>query len=100
MLQNHRRQRQTTKNPQCVEACGFWGVLRLSESMLWSLRQESNLYLTLRRRPFYPLNYGEAFWAEPVIVRCPGRDIGVHVASMRDGINASVRIRAFLLKMP
>ena len=24
----------------------------------WSLRQESNLYLPLRRRPFYPLNYG------------------------------------------
>jgi hypothetical protein len=24
----------------------------------WSLRQESNLYLALRRRPFYPLNYG------------------------------------------
>ena len=26
----------------------------------WSRRQESNLYLPLRRRPFYPLNYGEA----------------------------------------
>lgn len=25
----------------------------------WSRRQESNLYLPLRRRPFYPLNYGE-----------------------------------------
>ena len=25
----------------------------------WSPRQESNLYLPLRRRPFYPLNYGE-----------------------------------------
>ena len=25
---------------------------------VWSLRQESNLYLALRRRPFYPLNYG------------------------------------------
>ena len=24
----------------------------------WCLRQESNLYLALRRRPFYPLNYG------------------------------------------
>lgn len=23
----------------------------------WSPRQESNLYLTLRRGPFYPLNY-------------------------------------------
>jgi hypothetical protein len=26
---------------------------------MWSRRQESNLYLPLRRRPFYPLNYGE-----------------------------------------
>ena len=25
----------------------------------WSPRQESNLYLTLRRHPFYPLNYEE-----------------------------------------
>ena len=24
----------------------------------WSHRQESNLYLALRRHPFYPLNYG------------------------------------------
>ena len=24
----------------------------------WSPRQESNLHLALRRRPFYPLNYG------------------------------------------
>ena len=26
--------------------------------MRWCLRQESNLYLALRRRSFYPLNYG------------------------------------------
>ena len=26
----------------------------------WSPRQESNLYLALRRRSFYPLNYGGA----------------------------------------
>ena len=25
---------------------------------MWCLRQESNLYLALRRRSFYPLNYG------------------------------------------
>jgi hypothetical protein len=25
----------------------------------WSRRQESNLYLALRRHSFYPLNYGE-----------------------------------------
>ena len=27
--------------------------------MAWPLRQESNLYLALRRHLFYPLNYGE-----------------------------------------
>src|SRR5438876_438915 len=27
-------------------------------NLRWSRRQESNLYLPLRRRPFYPLNYG------------------------------------------
>jgi hypothetical protein len=27
--------------------------------MKWSRRQESNLYLALRRHSFYPLNYGE-----------------------------------------
>ena len=26
--------------------------------IIWPHRQESNLYLPLRRRPFYPLNYG------------------------------------------
>ena len=26
---------------------------------VWSPRQESNLYLALRRHPFYPLNYEE-----------------------------------------
>jgi hypothetical protein len=34
----------------------FWDGLRRRR---WSRRQESNLYLPLRRRPFYPLNYGE-----------------------------------------
>ena len=28
-------------------------------ALRWSRRQESNLHLPLRRRPFYPLNYGE-----------------------------------------
>lgn len=27
--------------------------------VVWSPRQESNLYLALRRRSFYPLNYEE-----------------------------------------
>ena len=36
------------------------GVLGMSwNEFLESRRQESNLYLPLRRRPFYPLNYGE-----------------------------------------
>ena len=29
------------------------------ETSWWSRRQESNLYLALRRHSFYPLNYGE-----------------------------------------
>ena len=29
-------------------------------ALRWPHRQESNLYLALRRRPFYPLNYGES----------------------------------------
>ena len=29
-----------------------------SDLMAWYHRQESNLYLRLRRSPFYPLNYG------------------------------------------
>jgi hypothetical protein len=47
---------------------------------LWSLRQESNLYLPLRRRPFYPLNYGgnEGWIVDPDAAadrasRCVGR---------------------------
>ena len=32
---------------------------KLQQLHIWSRRQESNLYLPLRRRPFYPLNYGE-----------------------------------------
>jgi hypothetical protein len=32
--------------------------LRRNWDRVWSLRQESNLYLALRRRSFYPLNYG------------------------------------------
>lgn len=33
--------------------------MALLPGLEWSRRQESNLYLPLRRRPFYPLNYGE-----------------------------------------
>ena len=42
-------QREKTKKPHRVE--------RVRPSM-WRPRQESNLYLALRRRSFYPLNYG------------------------------------------
>lgn len=35
------------------------GTPRLASHEGWSPRQESNLYLALRRHLFYPLNYGE-----------------------------------------
>jgi Mg2+-importing ATPase len=35
-----------------------WGAHSRWRAFTWSHRQESNLYLALRRRPFYPLNYG------------------------------------------
>src|SRR5436190_9244469 len=39
--------------------CARAGSPGLLQPYPWSRRQESNLYLPLRRRPFYPLNYGE-----------------------------------------
>ena len=41
--------------PYMFNPHGSWGEY----GGKWSPRQESNLYLPLRRRPFYPLNYGE-----------------------------------------
>ena len=41
-----------------VFANAFQGV-REEPQKLWSRRQESDLYLALRRHLFYPLNYGE-----------------------------------------
>ena len=38
---------------------GFPGCYVLRWAGPWSPRQESNLYLALRRHSFYPLNYGE-----------------------------------------
>lgn len=35
------------------------GPVGFPEILNWSRRQESNLYLALRRHSFYPLNYGE-----------------------------------------
>ncbi|SOY47038.1 protein of unknown function [Cupriavidus taiwanensis] len=43
---------------ECFEARGKRGLAG-NAGHLWSRRQESNLYLALRRRSFYPLNYGE-----------------------------------------
>ncbi len=42
------------------EAAGFVDFSGPRRKRRWSRRQESNLYLPLRRRPFYPLNYGES----------------------------------------
>ena len=44
-----------------------WSCSRLRG---WSHRQESNLYLALRRRPFYPLNYGGS--GRDSVTRCVG----------------------------
>jgi hypothetical protein len=66
------------------------GVTSGPETVVWSRRQESNLYLSLRRTPFYPLNYGEpvalrkAFlstmqhlFAPVCVVQCYRRALGV-----------------------
>ena len=37
----------------------FWMGLNGVEIWFWPRQQESNLYFTLRRHTFYPLNYGE-----------------------------------------
>ncbi len=44
----------------------IWMGLNGVEIWLWPRQQESNLYFTLRRHTFYPLNYGE------VSERCMG----------------------------
>lgn len=45
--------------------------------MEWSRRQESNLHFTLRRRVFYPLNYGERpFYSLPGTLARPDRKQG------------------------
>ena len=58
----------------CVFAAGFGNLVgfRFSQrGWLWCLRQESNLYLRLRRSLFYPLNYGSG--VATVNVMAPGR---------------------------
>ena len=51
-------QRGMKKAPECLIHRGACVNLGLPETLPWCLRQESNLYLALRRRLFYPLNYG------------------------------------------
>src|SRR5205085_7847061 len=56
----------------------------------WSRRQESNLYLPLRRRPFYPLNYGELGALGPG-AQCKGSAAAASGASKRDRFRAAAR---------
>lgn len=51
----------------------------------WSPRQESNLYLALRRRLFYPLNYGESRVRD---IACRKRDRDGDVDSAQSIANA------------
>lgn len=51
----------------------------------WSPRQESNLYLALRRRLFYPLNYGEGHVRD---IACSRRDRDGKVDSAQSIANA------------
>ena len=46
------------KAPKCLIYLGACFNMRQPENLSWCLRQESNLYLALRRRSFCPLNYG------------------------------------------
>ena len=50
----------TTKVPQATHSAQYISMIyKGNVTYLASPRQESNLYLALRRRPFYPLNYRE-----------------------------------------
>ncbi len=63
-MRNLGRRRQRKPKPKQHKAVravrDFLGKLRKYWEHDWSPRQESNLYLALRRRLFYPLNYGES----------------------------------------
>ena len=51
---------------------------------MWRPRQESNLYLALRRRSFYPLNYGgNALYSQPVF-RATVRIMPQHLPAATD----------------
>lgn len=49
----------SSKKPRRTTAERGFCVGRNARDRRWSPRQESNLYLALRRHLFYPLNYGE-----------------------------------------
>lgn len=51
--------RRTSKAREVLIYLGREDFRELLRTVLWSRRQESNLHFTLRRRVFYPLNYGE-----------------------------------------
>jgi hypothetical protein len=55
----------------------FFGMMRIQ---VWSRRQESNLYLALRRHSFYPLNYDET------VSNCKAR-------TTSDRVQAKLRLR-------
>lgn len=63
----------------------FLGKLGKCWELRWSPRQESNLYLALRRRLFYPLNYGESRVRD---IACKKRDRDGDVDSAQSIANA------------
>lgn len=67
------------RTPKAHEALIFLGgedFRELLRTVLWSRRQESNLHFTLRRRVFYPLNYGERSDSADMPMRLGGADPG------------------------
>jgi len=74
----------------------------------WSRRQESNLHLSLRRTPFYPLNYGEKC-NTPLVAnevergvmsirsatrRSAGRFACLHIAAVTDTLSTCIEMRS------
>ena len=49
----------TKKSPEPLLLIGILDFFGTARTTLWPPRQESNLYLTLRRRVHYPLCYEE-----------------------------------------
>src|SRR5215813_11663470 len=52
-------------------------LMHLGRNATWSRRPESNRDLALRRRSFYPLNYGEM-----TLGHCPSRHIFIAILSI------------------